>query len=1026
MRILFSICTLLWCAATYAQSTFPYNGVKPKEVTSTVFTHANIMVNPELLMEDAMMLVEGGKVVSVGKTLVIPANAVVIDLQGKYIYPSFIDLHSSYGMPKPSGDGPMRGRGPQIESNRKGAFGWNEAIKSDQQAALLFDINEDEAKEYRGIGFGLVLTHAQDGIVRGNSALVQLGDNVNEDILRANVGAHYSFNKGTSRQDYPSSLMGSIALLRQTYYDAQWYANGGSQEGINIALQEMNDLQKLPSFFDAGDKWNVLRADKIGDEFGVQYIIKGSGTEYQRVDDIAATKATFIIPLQYPSAYDVSDPYLARWVDFAELKHWEMAPYNASILNSKGVSFAFTSSGLTDKSEFLKNWRKAVEKGLSKQAALAALTTVPAKITSTERSFGKLEIGYTANFFITSGDIFSNDSEILDHYISGKRFEVKAPAEPKLESGKYTLTAGTDVFDIEYGGEKNKGYKYIIGDVAGSNVVIDTLSFQASLSKELDFVTLTLKPDSAAKDLGVLRFGGWKSLNGWSGTLEYKDGRKADAMLVYNVLKDGAKKKDEKPVTPAATKEEIGNVVYPFTAFGWEKKPEAKRVHIKNATIWTNEQEGKLENADIIISNGKIEAVGKNLSAPGAEVVDGTGLHVTPGIIDEHSHIALASVNEGSQASSAEVEEASVLWPEDIDIYRQLSGGVTAAQLLHGSANPIGGQSALIKMRWGVNADQMQIEGTDGFIKFALGENVKQSNWGDFNRVRFPQTRMGVEQVYYDHFIRAREYADQWKKFNTASVTKGKKKSPVSAVAPRRDLELETLAEILDKQRFITCHSYVQSEINMLMHVADSLGFKVNTFTHILEGYKVADKMKEHGAGGSTFSDWWAYKMEVKDAIPYNAALMWKEGVTVSINSDDAEMARRLNQEAGKTVKYGGVPEEEALKFVTLNPAKLLHLDDRMGSLKVGKDADIVLWTDHPLSIYAKVQKTFVDGICYFDATEDEKMRIKVQEERARIIQKMLQVKDSGGPTNMPSFKPRRHFHCDTMDQSSMGLFYRQ
>jgi imidazolonepropionase-like amidohydrolase len=399
-------------------------------------------------------------------------------------------------------------------------------------------------------------------------------------------------------------------------------------------------------------------------------------------------------------------------------------------------------------------------------------------------------------------------------------------------------------------------------------------------------------------------------------------------------------------------------------------------------------------------------------------------MHVSPGIIDEHSHIALASVNEGSQASSAEVKESSVIWPEDIDIYRQLSGGVVASQLLHGSANPIGGQSAMIKLRWGANADQMLVEGADGFIKFALGENVKQSNWGDFNTTRFPQTRMGVEQVYYDHFIRAREYDEAWKKYKATASVKSKK--PITAVAPRRDLELETLAEILNKRRFVTCHSYVQSEINMLMHVADSMEFVINTFTHILEGYKVADKMKEHGVGASTFSDWWAYKMEVQDAIPYNAALLHKEGVVVAINSDDAEMARRLNQEAAKAVKYGGVPEEEALKFVTLNPAKLLHLDSRMGSLKVGKDADIVIWTDNPLSIYARAYRTYVDGICYYDMNEDKEMAKWMEQERARIIQKMLDAKGAGEPVIQPVFKSRNHFHCDTMDQSSIGVFYRQ
>ena len=387
-------------------------------------------------------------------------------------------------------------------------------------------------------------------------------------------------------------------------------------------------------------------------------------------------------------------------------------------------------------------------------------------------------------------------------------------------------------------------------------------------------------------------------------------------------------------------------------------------------------------------------------------------MHLTSGIIDEHSHIAISrGVNEGSQASSAEVSIANVINSDDINIYRQLSGGVTTAQLLHGSANPIGGQSGIVKFRWGSTPDEMKFEGADGFIKFALGENVKQSNWGDYERIRFPQTRMGVEQVFYDHFLRARAYQKEWKAYNSLSLSEKRKTQ-----APREDLEMNTLVQILNKERFITCHSYVQSEINMLMHVADSMGFTLNTFTHILEGYKVADKMKKHGAGASTFSDWWAYKFEVNDAIPYNAALLADMGIVTAINSDDAEMARRLNQEAAKAVKYGGISQEEAWKMVTLNPAKLLHLDHRVGSIKSGKDADIVLWTDNPLSVYAKVQQTYVDGRCYFDAEQDMNLRQRNTKERARLIQKMLSDKAAGKPTQTVKAEAKIHYHCDTLE----------
>lgn len=259
-----------------------------------------------------------------------------------------------------------------------------------------------------------------------------------------------------------------------------------------------------------------------------------------------------------------------------------------------------------------------------------------------------------------------------------------------------------------------------------------------------------------------------------------------------------------------------------------------------------------------------------------------------------------------------------------------------------------------------------------------------------------------------DFFTRASEYDDAWKKYKALDAKEKETATPV-----RRDLKLEALAEVINSKRFITCHSYEQSEINMLMHVADNFGFKVNTFTHILEGYKVADKMKEHGVlGASTFSDWWAYKFEVYEAIPYNGAIMHNMGLTVAYNSDDPEMARRLNQEAAKAVKYGGVSEEEAWKFVTLNPAKMLHVDDRIGSIKVGKDADLVLWNDNPLSIYAKPLQTYIDGICYFDIDRDKQLREEIKQERTRLMQKMADAKARGEVTQKPTVQGETVHHC--------------
>ena len=438
-------------------------------------------------------------------------------------------------------------------------------------------------------------------------------------------------------------------------------------------------------------------------------------------------------------------------------------------------------------------------------------------------------------------------------------------------------------------------------------------------------------------------------------------------------------------------------VSYPNGAYGFSKLPEAETLLFKNATVWTNESEGILEATDVLVHNGLISKIGKNIKSKKAVVIDATGKHLTTGIVDEHSHIAAASINEGGQNSSAEVSIEDVIDADDIDIYRNLAGGVTSIQILHGSANPIGGRSAIIKLKWGASAKELIYNESPKFIKFALGENVKQSNWGSYSR--FPQTRMGVEQLYIDYFTRAKAYDAKQK----------------SGKPYRKDVEMQVLAQILNKERFISCHSYIQSEINMLIKVAEKFDFNINTFTHILEGYKIADKMKAHGVGASTFSDWWAYKFEVNDAIPYNASILNAMGVVTAINSDDAEMSRRLNQEAAKAVKYGGTSEQDAWKMVTLNPAKLLHIDHRVGSIKVGKDADLVLWSHHPLSIYAKAEKTLIEGATYFDSERDQKIRTSIQSERNILIEMMLKEKNKGMKTQPIKKKDKQLLHCDSM-----------
>ncbi|MCO6497089.1 MAG: amidohydrolase family protein [Chitinophagaceae bacterium] len=979
----------------FSQATSAVNGIADERSTIYAFTNATIVQDAENTINNGTLLIQKNKILGVGTNVVIPKNAIVIDCAGKFIYPSFIDLYSTYGVPtpqRPAGAGFNPFQQAQLETNNKGAFSWNQALKPEVNASTLFTVSDKDADVWRNAGFGTVLTHQRDGIARGSGTLVTLANSTaNFAMLKEKASAHYSFNRGTSGQSYPSSLMGMIALLRQTYLDAQWYASLPEDkpgEGKNLSLEAWNDLQQLPQIFEANDKWNDLRASRIAEEFGKKYILKGGGNEYQRIKEMAGTNTTFILPLNFPAAPKVDDPTDARNVTLSTLMHWEMAPGNPAAFEKENISFCLTADGLRDAKTFFTNLRKSIESGLSEKAALNALTKTPAQTINAFDMIGSLEAGKLANFIITNKPVFEEGSIILQNWIQGTNYDMH-PESWKIVTGTFALVI-TD--------KDGKKANYTLNVKSGSSAdVIANDTLTAKYSNNGSLVQISFSPvkqqrrgqgniaaarGGAAPTGATIRLTGKSTGSVWTGTGVDTSGY--GLTWVATLTNKTAEK-----ATPAKEKKnDITSVVnYPFGAYGWTSKPEQKDVLFKNATVWTSEKEGVLRNTDVLVKNGKIAAIGKNLKSAGATEIDATGMHLTPGIIDEHSHIAVQSINEGGQSVTSEVRIGDNLNPEDINIYRQLSGGVTTSQILHGSANTIGGQAQLIKLRWGVNDTDLKFAGADPFIKFALGENVKRTT--SQNNNRFPNTRMGVEEVLMDAFTRAKDYENQLKAWNNRP--KGSTMLPV-----RRDLELDALVEILNSKRFITSHSYVQSEITAAMRVAEKFGFRYNTFTHILEGYKVADKMKKHGVNASTFSDWWVYKMEVVDAIPQNAAIMTRMGINTAINSDDAEMARRLNQEAAKSIKYG-LSEEEALKMVTINPATMLHVQNKVGSIKVGKDADLVLWNNNPLSIYAVAQKTMVDGIIYFDREKDLDMRAKMHDEKNRLIQKVNSSGARGG-----------------------------
>lgn len=414
---------------------------------------------------------------------------------------------------------------------------------------------------------------------------------------------------------------------------------------------------------------------------------------------------------------------------------------------------------------------------------------------------------------------------------------------------------------------------------------------------------------------------------------------------------------------------------------------------IRNATLLTV-SDGVVENGSMLVDGGKIRAIGPDVDAPaGAAVVDGTGLFVLPGIVDAHAHIAIDATNELTVPVSSMVSMVDVLRPGDVSIDRALSGGVTTANILHGSGNPIGGQCVVIKLRPDADAQGLIFEGAKPGIKFALGENPKNVSRSPFH----PDSRQGVNDVIREAFIRARAYRAEWDKYEREKAA-GRR-----ALPPRRDLQLDPLVEVLTGERLVHAHCYRQDEILALLRLAEQNDFKIRTLQHVLEGYKVAPEIAAHGAGASTFSDWWAYKVEAVDAIPHNAALMTRAGVLVSINSDSVSTAgrdgseeiRHLNREAAKTVKWGGLSDEEALALITLNPAKQLMIDDRVGSLEVGKDGDFSVWDAHPLSSYAKVLKTFVDGEEVFDRERAlEEHRERAQRKKALLAERKPAKRD--------------------------------
>lgn len=975
--------------SSYADQTSPLQGIQHKTPNLVALTGATVVTEPGKTLTNATILIENGQISAVGTKVKVPAGYQQIDASQFHIYAGFIDPYTQYGVPEMAK--PSRGSyrdAPVYSNKRSGGNASNDAIKAQLRWINQFSPDAKAAEGFRKLGFTAVQAAQFDGIFRGQAFVSSLADGIANDLVLKADGAQFmSFSKGSSKQSYPSSLMGSIALIRQTLSDANWYQQAyGKTDSrfynqpieFNAALEQLGGLKEFGAVFETTDDRSFLRADKLLNEFALKNaVFVGSGYEYVRVDEIKATGRSLILPLNFPSAPEVKQVSDQPDVDLASLRHWERAPSNAAELAKAGVPFALTTYKLKDKQQFWPNLRKAVQYGLSTETALAALTTVPAKMTGVAQSLGKIAKGYQADLVIANGDLFT-DGEIIATWTRGQQHNFK-PLQAIEMAGDYAISLNGQAMTLSLRGHAAK-LKGTLKPVAADDKEAVALT-DISVAQQLLQFNVNLNKLTGEKHVG--QFSGQFVDNQLTGKLHL-----ADALLDINASRTevAAPATENKPA--AVDTSMLSKLTFPNRAFGLTQLAEQQNVHIKNVTVWTADKAGILEQTDVLVRNGKFYKIGKSLSTPrGYAVIEGEGLHLTPGLIDEHSHVAIEmGVNEGTDAVTSEVHIGDVLNSDDINIYRGLAGGTTTSQLLHGSANPIGGQAQIVQFRWGESAEKLKFKDAPASIKFALGENVKQSNWGDTFTERYPQTRAGVETTVRDAFQTAKEYQTDWAVYNKLSKSKRADVAP-----PRKDYRLDVLVEILNKQRFIHAHSYVASEILMLMGVAEEMGFKITTFTHILEGYKVAKEMKAHGASGSTFADWWAYKMEVQDAIPTNACLMAEQGVLMSINSDDAGLQRRLNQEAAKSVMYCGMDQHEALKMVTINPAKQLKIDNVTGSIVEGKQADFVLWNGNPLSVYSQAQQTWIDGTKYFDIELDKQLEQQVIAEKQALMQKLLQ-----------------------------------
>ena len=1081
----------------------PVNGMRPSDPARHALVGATVVVAPGTTLAKATILIRDGVIESIGPDVAVPAGYRTHDFAGKTIFPAFIE-------PALSIDSAALAA---AASSAPGAH-WNQYVTPEVRATEL-TVPDATLESLRQQGFAIARVLPGSGILRGTTDLRilakpserTLGFTLDGGIAQVMGPRSIDFAaffqqqqtpaapavpgapavpaqpRGERMGSYPSSLMGSYALMRQTLLDANWRNESSTRTRAPMPLDDMNALDALlpcargthGMLLDASDELDATRLLGLMHDVmpATAVSVLGGGNEFRTQAELTAlltrAKASLILPIDFPQPPDLVSPTAADSVSLRDLLTWRHAPTNPKRFIASGVNVALTTHRMQDRGAFRKRLADAITHGLTKDEALASLTTTPARMLGVDARTGTLDAGKMANLVVSSGDPFDAESKYEAMFVAGIPV-LLPPDAPVLAAGAFDVTSTTPTpkplaKDLRISLDPKDGSLKASWTPEPSSTEQDAAKAEEAEAGEpkaeapkadapkADALKADApkadapKPGSAsAKRASVATDGRASGIFdgapfGLDGeirvaiagagdratlTAESTDGTRTHFTLT-RVKEDAAKtgeqkgetKQDEAPRDAAgAAGDSAGaesprrgrrggaeqgerkpddrgelwkeTLPFPLGEYGVAARPAGGTVLLRNATIWTLGPQGTLAKGDLLVRDGKIAQVAERIDAPEVEfVIDATGMHITPGLIDCHSHTGISGgVNEGTQANTAEVTIEDVVDPTDIDWYRQLAGGLTAVNQLHGSANPIGGRNSVVKIRWGEGVERFRFEGAPKGIKFALGENVTRPT------SRYPTSRMGVATYIEDSFIAAREYRAKQKAY-AALDTDAKART----VPPRIDLELETLAEIIEGTRLVHCHSYRQDEIVMLLRTAEKFGFRIATLQHVLEGYKVAPEIAAHGAGASSFSDWWAYKVEVMDAIPWNGAMLHRAGVLVSFNSDSDELARRMNMEAAKAVRYGGLSPEEALKLVTLNPAKQLRIDARVGSLEAGKDADFAVWNGDPLSAFTRCERTFVDGVQRYVREEEPAAHAAVLRARGELIAKATSAADARGPS---------------------------